>query len=320
MTGRVVLLDPAGALDAVAEGLGELPGIVLERGHELPAGPGVMSVLVPPEIPVGAAELARLPDVRLVAATATGFDHLDLEAIAAAKAWATHCAGYCDDEVADHAIALAVNLLRGVSALDGTARAGRWELEPVLPRRIAGSVLGVVGLGRIGRQVAQRGVTLGMRVRAHDPMLESSPVSGVELVSLEDLIAEVDVLTLHCVLTPQTRGMLDAAVLAAMPRGAYLVNCARAALVDHAALGEALNSGHLGGCGLDVLPVEPPGGDEPAFTWPRTIINPHAAYYSEHSARVPYRQAGEATAAVLSGREPRDVLARPVGAEPGPGL
>ncbi len=317
MTRRVVLLDPAGELDAVAEGLGELPGIALERRDVLPAEPGVVAVLVPPEIPVGAPELARLPDVRLVAATATGFDHLDLEAIAAAGAWATHCAGYCDDEVADHAIALAVNLLRGVSALDGTARQGAWEIKPVLPRRIAGSVLGVVGLGRIGRQVAMRGLSLGMRVRAHDPLLESSPIAGVELVSVPDLLSEVDVLTLHCVLTPQTRGMIDAAALAAMPPGSYLVNCARAALVDHAALGQALCSGHLGGCALDVLPVEPPGSEEPAFTWPRTIINPHAAYYSEHSARVPYRRAGEATADVLQGREPRDALARPLrGPEP----
>lgn len=311
---RVVLLDPAGTLDAVAEGLGDLPGVALERAHTLPAGPGVVAVLVPPEIPVGPSELARLPDVRLVAATATGFDHLDLEAIAAAGAWATHCPGYCDDEVADHAIALAVNLLRGVSALDGTARAGLWELEPIRPRRIAGSVLGVIGLGRIGRQVAQRGLALGMRVRAHDPLLESSPVPGVELVRLSELLAGVDVLTLHCVLTPQTRGMIDARALAAMPDGAYLVNCARAGLVDHAALGEALGSGRLGGCALDVLPVEPPPGGEPAFTWPRTIINPHAAYYSEHSARVPYRRAGEAAADVLRGREPRDVLARPAGA------
>ena len=311
VAGRVVLLDPAGTLDAVAEGLGDLPGVVVERAEVLPSGPGVVAVLVPPEIPVGARELARLPDVRLVAATATGFDHLDLAAIAAAGAWATHCAGYCDDEVADHAIALAVNLLRAVSALDGTARAGSWELEPVRPRRIAGSVLGVVGLGRIGRQVALRGLALGMRVPVYDPLLESSPLSGVELVSLADLLADVDVLTLHCVLTRETRGMIDAAALAAMPPGAYLVNCARAALVDHAALGEALRSGHLGGCALDVLPVEPPALDEPAFSWPRTIINPHAAYYSEHSARVPYRRAGEATADVLCGREPRDALARP---------
>lgn len=313
MTRRVVLLDPVGRLDAVAEGLGDLPEVELVRADVLPAGPGVVAVLVPPEIPVGAAELARLPDVCLVAATATGFDHLDLEAIAAAGAWATHCAGYCDDEVADHAIALAVNLLRGVSALDTTARAGSWELEPVLPRRIAGSGLGVVGLGRIGRHVALRGLALDMRVRAYDPLLESSPLAGVDLVALEDLLSDVDVLTLHCVLTPQTRGMIDAAALAAMPSGSYLVNCARAGLVDHAALGEALRSGHLGGCALDVLPVEPPGEDEPAFSWPHTIINPHAAYYSEHSARLPYRRAGEATADVLCGREPHDVLARPAG-------
>ena len=96
-----------------------------------------------------------------------------------------------------------------------------------------------------------------------------------------------------------------------MGPGAYLVNCARAGLVDHAALGEALRSGQLGGCALDVLPTEPPPPSEPAFDWPRTLINPHAAWYSPESATAPYRMAAEAVAAVLEGREPFGALARP---------
>ncbi|HET8979107.1 MAG TPA: NAD(P)-dependent oxidoreductase, partial [Solirubrobacteraceae bacterium] len=277
----------------------------------LPAADDVVAVLVPPEIPVGAAELRALPGVRIVAATATGFDHLDTAAIAAAGAWATHCPGYCDEEVAEHAVSLALALLRGVVELDRGARQGIWDESPAPPRRIAGATLGIVGLGRIGREVAHRATALGMRVLAADPHPPADPPAGVELVGLDELLQGSDVITLHALLTPATRGLIGAAELARLRPGAYLVNCARAALVDHAALGEALRSGHLGGCALDVLPTEPPPPSEPAFGWPRTIINPHSAWYSPQSATAPYRMAAEAVAAVLEGREPYGALARP---------
>jgi D-3-phosphoglycerate dehydrogenase / 2-oxoglutarate reductase len=105
--------------------------------------------------------------------------------------------------------------------------------------------------------------------------------------------------------------MIGARELAVMPAGSYLVNCSRAALVDHEALGTALRSGHLGGCALDVLAKEPPSPDEPALSWPRTVLTPHSAWFSPESEHAPYRLAGEAVAAVLGGREPRDAVARP---------
>ncbi len=138
-----------------------------------------------------------------------------------------------------------------------------------------------------------------------------TPPRGAELVSLDELLTQADVITLHALLTPETRELIGAPQLARMKPGAYLVNCARAGLVAHAALGEALRSGHLGGCALDVLPTEPPPSDEPAFGWPRTVINPHSAWYSPQSATAPYRMAAEAVAAVLEGREPHAALARP---------
>jgi D-3-phosphoglycerate dehydrogenase len=112
-------------------------------------------------------------------------------------------------------------------------------------------------------------------------------------------------------LTEETHELISAERLALMRRDAYLVNCARSALVDHLALGEALRAGRLGGCALDVLPEEPPAADEPALRWPRTLINPHAAWYSPQSSSAPYRMAAQAAAAVLEGREPVGVLARP---------
>ena len=308
---RVVLLDPAGGLDDVAQGLEGAAGVQLERAESVPAGPGIAALLVPPEVAVGVAELERLPDLRIVATTSTGYDHLDLTAIAAAGAWATHCPGYCDEEVAEHAIAFVVDLLRGVTLLDRSVRAGAWDHLAAPPRRIAGATLGIVGLGRIGRQVAERGLGLGMRVIATDPAVAQADAAGVELCSLEDLLCASQAVTLHALLTPSTRGMIGADQLRMMRPGAYLVNCSRAALVDHEALGDALRSGSLGGCALDVLPVEPPRDDEPAFGWPRTLINPHAAWFSPESAAAPYRMAGEAVAAVLRGEEPYGALARP---------
>jgi D-3-phosphoglycerate dehydrogenase len=311
MSARVVLLDSAGGVELVQE---EVADAHVEPADRLPSGAGVVALLVPPGVPVGADAIAALPDLRIVAATSAGYDHLDLDAIAAAGVWATHCPGYCDAEVAEHAIAFALDLLRGVTSLDREVRAGAWDWRVAAPRTVARSVLGIVGLGRIGREVAWRARGLGMRVTANDPLLPAGAIEslGAEPVAdLHALLGGADVVTLHVPLNDSTRGMIDASALAAMTPGAYLVNCARAGLIDHEALGAALTSGRLGGCALDVLPTEPPSPDEPALSWPRTIVNPHAAWYSPRAAETPFRRAGRAVAAVLRGEEPEDVLARP---------
>jgi D-3-phosphoglycerate dehydrogenase len=308
---RVVLVDPVGGLEPVRGALAGYPGVSVERAGALPHGDEVVAVLVPPEVPVGRPALDALPGVRIVAATAAGYDHLDLAAISAAGAWATHCPGYCSEEVAEHAIAFALDLLRGVTLLDRDVHHGRWDLRAAPPRRVAGAVLGIVGLGAIGREVAVRGRGLGMRVLGYDPYVTAGEPDGVEVVTLGALLSQAEVVTLHAPLVPDEPPLLGTAELAAMRPAAYLINCARAGLVDSHALGEALRSGHLGGCALDVLDHEPPAGDEPALGWPRTLLSPHAAWYSPAAAIEPYRRAGEAVAAVLSGDEPRDVLARP---------
>jgi D-3-phosphoglycerate dehydrogenase len=308
---RVVLIDEVGDVEAASAALAGHREVTVERAERLLGGDDIVGVLVGTEVPVGQRELEALPAVRIVAATATGYDHLDLAAISAAGAWATHCPGYCDDEVAETAIAFAVDLLRGVSLLDRSVHAGRYDHLDAPGRRIAGSVLGIVGLGRIGRAVAWRAHALGMRVLAADPVLDAAAAAPAELVELDELLATADVVTLHALLTPQTQGLIGAERLALMRSDAYLVNCARSGLVDHAALGAALRAGRLGGCALDVLPQEPPEPDEPALQWPRTLINPHSAWYSPESSGAPYRMAAEAVAAVLEGREPVAVLARP---------
>ena len=314
MSGLIVLLDEwcdVGEVERACDGL----AVTVEHRAAMPADPAVVGLVAGPDVRVGTHELAGLPSLRVVATPSTGFDHLDLAALAAAGVWATNVSGYCDDEVADHAIAMTVDLLRGVTLLDRSVRAGAWDYAVAFPRRIAGSTLGVVGFGRIGRVAAARGLGLGMHVAAFDALVppEAIRAAGVEpSSSLHGLMAVADVVTLHAALTDATRGLIDAAALAALRPGSFLVNCSRAGLVDMPALGAALESGHLAGCALDVLPVEPPAAGEPALRWPRTIINPHAAWASADSIRLPYRFAADAVAAVLRGGEPtRDVIARP---------
>jgi phosphoglycerate dehydrogenase-like enzyme len=310
---RVVLLDPWAE---VADAEPALVGLQVrvEKGDAIPQGSGVVALVAGPDWHVGAAEAAALPDLRIVATPSTGFDHLDVGALAAAGVVATHVAGYCDDEVAEHALAMALDLLRGVSLLDRDVRAGGWDYAAALPRRVGGATLGIVGLGRIGRQLAWRAAALGMRVTAFDPALDAAAVraAGAEpCATLHELMASADVVSLHAFLGPATEGLIDAAALAAARPGTYLVNCARAGLVDQAALGEALRSGHLGGAALDVLPVEPPVAGEPALTWPRVVLNPHAAWYSPATAAAPYRIAAQAVAAVLRGDQPLGLLRSP---------
>jgi len=313
---RVVLVDPGEGLETVRGALREHPDLTVDLADTLPNGAGVVALLVPPEIQVGETAVAALPDLRIVAATATGYDHLDLAAISAAGAWATHCPGYCTEEVAEHAIAFALDLLRGVTLLDRSVHAGAWDLHQSAPRRVSGAVLGIVGLGRIGREVARRALGLEMRVLGFDPVVSPGQVDGIEVAPLETVLAGADVVTLHALLVTGRPPLIGAAELAAMRPHAYLINCGRAGLVDAEALGAALRSGRLGGCALDVLPVEPPGADAAELGWPRTLINPHAAWYSAAAATEPYRRAGEAVAAVLGGREPADALAHPAPTPP----
>lgn len=310
--GRVLVIDPTWPLDWAAECLREA-GVVVERA-ERPEGEDVVGLLVCPDVPVGRAELERLPHLEAVATNSTGFDHLDVHGLAGAGVWCSNVAGYCTEEVAEHVIAMALALLRGVVELDRDVRAGRWDVFARPPRRIAGACLGVVGFGRIGRAVARRAAALGMEVLAIDPLLSAEAIraEGAEPVpGLHDLLARVDVVTLHTLLDDSTRGLIDANALAAMRPGAFLVNCARAGLVDPEALGAALASGHLGGAALDVLPLEPPRPGEPALEWPRTIVNPHAAWYSAEAHRAAYQLAGHDLMLGLTGREPVYALARP---------
>lgn len=275
--------------------------------HETPAGPGIVGIAIAPPVTLTAAHLAALPDLRIAAVASAGYDHVDVAALAARGIPMTHTPGYCDIEVADHAIAMACALLRNLHAGDAHARAGGWSSRAVGARRITGATLGIVGLGRTGALVARRAAGLGMRVITWAPRTpaDKARALGAEPVAtLADLLAASDVVTLHVPLTPDTKHLIDGDALALMRPGAALVNCGRGGLVDDAALRAALDSGHLSGAALDVLDTEPPPPDHPALGLPRTILTPHLAWLSPESEFASYEMAAAAVAVQLAGGVP----------------
>jgi D-3-phosphoglycerate dehydrogenase len=244
----------------------------------------VVAVLTRSEIPVGDELLAQLPMLRVVGTASAGFDHIDAEAAERRGVVVVTSAGYSNDEVADHTLALLYGLLRRIVELDRSVARGTWDARGAGPLgTLAGMRVGIVGLGRIGGAVATRLLGLGVEVLATDIV----PVAREEVrfVELNELLEECDAVTLHVPLTRETRGLIGQREIASMRPGALLVNTSRGPVVDADAVLVALREGRLGGAGLDVLPVEPPAAPPVA---PNLIVTPHAAYYSEASERRSY--------------------------------
>ena len=222
--------------------------------------------------------LAQAPRLRIVGRAGVGVDNIDLEAATRRGIVVTNTPGSNAASVAEHALALMLALARSIPQLNAALHAGRWEKSGAGGVELRGKTLGLIGLGRVGAEVARRARALEMRVLAHDPYLrpELAAELGVELVPLADVLAQSDFLSLHTALSPATDKLLNAQTLAQMKRGSRLVNTARGELVDEAALAEALRSGHLAGAGLDVFAVEPPR-DSPLLGLPNVIATPHVA-------------------------------------------
>lgn len=255
--------------------------------------------------PVSAPVIAALTRCKVVARFGIGIDTIDLPAAAAAGIAVTNVPDANIEEVATHALALALALDRRLVALDGVVRAGQFGVLGVGQgmRRQTARTFGVLGLGRIGGRVAARAAALGYRVIAHDPF--ATPPAGVEPVALAELIARADILSLHLPLTGDTTNVIAADTIARMPAGAILVNVSRGGLVDEAALATALHQGRLSGAGLDTFAVEPLPADSPLRAAPNLLMSPHAAHFSADSFAELMEKAFVDVVRVLSGQPPR---------------
>jgi D-3-phosphoglycerate dehydrogenase len=249
--------------------------------------------------------LRRLPRLRIVATLSAGYDMVDVDAAAERGVWVATIPDAAVDEVASHALALALALVRHLAWADRDVRAGAWTLGVDDPPRVPGTLtFAVLGVGRIGRRTAELAGGVFGRVVGHDPYVPADRwPAGVQRLDLDELLARADVLSLHLPLTRESQKIVDAALIARMPRGATLVNVSRGGLVDHPALLAALDDGQLAGAGLDVLDVEPPPPDHPALRHPRVLLTPHAAFLSDRSlAEYPLRQAENVLAWQRTGR------------------
>lgn len=287
------------------EGPGPIPrALLLERAAEQDALITMLTDQVDEEL------CAHAPHLRIVANMAVGYDNLDLAALSRHGVYATNTPEVLTDATAELTVGLILALLRGIALHADAMRRGQWHgwsPDGFLGTDVAGKVLGIVGLGRIGRAVAQRAAALGMEVVALAPRHERPAFAG-QYLSLPNLIEAADVISLHLPANDTTRRFCDAAFFAAMKPNSYFVNTARGSLVDTPALIAGLVSGHLAGAALDVYETEPLPMSHPLFACPNVILTPHIGSATVETRRRMALRAWENVDRVRTGGVPRDLL------------
>lgn len=253
--------------------------------------------------------------LKLIALAATGSDNVDIEAARTAGVAVANVRDYCSQAVAQHVFALILGLTQQVGLYDGLVRSGAWSRSrsfalfdyPI--RELAGRKLGIIGYGSLGQAVAGIGQSFGMDLLiCQRPGTAGEPEAG--RVPFDRVLAEADVLTLHCPLTDATKHLLDADAFSRMKTDAIVINTARGGLIDQRALAEALRQGQISGAGIDVLPVEPPPADSPLLERgiPNLIVTPHIAWAARESRQRAIDQVAENVAAFLAGERLRRVV------------
>jgi len=295
-------VDPALAAGALGDGV----AFVARPGPEALAV--AVGAIARADAVVDAALLDRAPRLRVVARTGVGVDLVDLEAATARGVAVVVTPGSGTRAVAEGVLALALHLVKRLGPLTALVRGGRWAERSRVPvGDLDGATIGIVGYGRIGRRVGDLAAAFGMRVLAHDPF--SPPPGEVACPDLATLAAASDVLTLHVPLTEATRHLVDAALLSRIRPRAVLVNCGRGGLLDLDAALAALESGRLGGVGLDVFDPEPPP-HHPLFDHPDVVLTPHLMGLTRRATAATFAAAARGVADVLAGRRP-EALANP---------
>jgi len=325
---KVVITDfITGPLEIERRILGELADVVaLDASSEDDLAGRVddaRAIMLYHLLPITARSIARLKQCKLIVRCGVGFDNVDYRLAREHGIDVANVPDYGTEEVADSAIGMLLSLTRGISFLNSRLRdrVGDWSYAQGVPVwRLRGRVFAVVGLGRIGSAAALRAKSLGMDVAFYDPYAPDGRDKSLGVRRVEDfgvLLGQAHVLSLHCPLTPQTRHLIDAAAIAKMPRGSFLVNTARGAIVDTGALPAALASGHLAGAGIDVLEAEPPPPDHPLVVawrnpehpaYHRLLLNPHSAFYSEEGLQDMRIKGSEACRRALLGLPLRNVV------------
>lgn len=250
--------------------------------------------------------LLQLTQCKAIGRFGLGVDNIDLPTAKEKGIAVNYVPDYCIREVSDHTVAMLLALIRKIPFSNKLVQSGRWEMPAVVPiRRIEGTVLGLVGLGHIPRLVAPKAQAFGIKVIAYDPFAkpELFKAANVESVDFDTLLRSSDYISVHAPLLPATRGLINADAFAKMKKGVFIVNTARGPLIDEPALIAALDSGQVGGAGLDVVTTEPIAKDSPLLGRDNVIISPHTAFYSIEALEELQSKCASDVARVLSGEK-----------------
>jgi D-3-phosphoglycerate dehydrogenase / 2-oxoglutarate reductase len=286
---KILVAEPLAA--AAIEHLKAQPGwdvIVSDPKSYAPHLADCDALLVRSVVKVNHDLLAQAPKLKAVGRAGVGVDNVDLKAATAAGVLVMNTPGGNAVSVAEHTLGLMLAMARSIPQASSSTKGGKWEKKKFLGTELRGKTLGVMGLGSIGREVVKRARGFVMKIVGYDPYVNSQAAAdlGVTLVSLDELFAQSDYLTLHVALTTETTGMLNDAAFAKMKKGVRVVNCARGELIDGEALHRALVSGHIGGAALDVFQTEPPAAGEPLLAIESVIATPHIGGSTEEAQEI----------------------------------
>jgi len=310
------VLVPDNVHPSALEVLNAAPGIEvtapgqMKREETLAAIPSADALIIRSATKVDAEMLAAAANLKLIARAGVGVDNVDVEAATRHGVIVMNTPEGNTIATAEHAFGLMLALARHIPNAQISMRDGKWDRKSFMGIELRGKTLGIVGFGRIGRAIAKRALAFEMTVIAHDPYIPEDIAAdlGVELVSLDELYRRADFITLHSVITDETRGMVNAATLGKMKQGVRIINAARGALINESELAEAIKSGQVGGAALDVYEQEPPQADNPLVGLPGVVHTPHLAASTEDAQVAVAVEAAELIVAALTRNEYKNVV------------
>jgi len=259
--------------------------------------------------PITRRVIESLKRCKIIARYGVGVDNIDIKAATEHKIIVANVPDYCIDEVSTHALALILSCARGITLLDRKRREKRWDFILVKPLfRTQGKTLGLFGLGRIAKMVAQKALGFGFKIIAYDPYVPKKVDGSIRLVEFSQLLSDSDFISIHSPLTDETKHFFGENELKAMKKTAYLINTARGPIIDEKALYQALKKRWIMGAALDTMEKEPPNWEDPLLKLENLIVSPHISFYSEESYVELKTKVAESVRSVLKGELPRAMV------------